>query len=177
MDLFNGMERNLALNGLELPLVTAIRRNHGLEHATMHSLAEHNPALQLVGRSDWGGFTLYGDVEIGAVADATLAALSRLHSGEGGLAIHPRCGTNLATGVLLAGVATWAALRGKRKPWFWRTVQLLAGLAAARALSRPLGERMQRLTTSANVAHLRVLRVERHQLGQWTMHRVITSQD
>ena len=42
--------------------ISRIRRNHGLEHATIHVLSEANPRRRLIGRSDYGGFWLLGEV-------------------------------------------------------------------------------------------------------------------
>ena len=96
-------------------LAGAVRRNHALEHATIHVLTERLPGLRLVGRSDWGGFTLYGPVDTAQVSAAVSAAMARLSAGEKDLAIHPQCGTNLATGFVLAGLASTAALGGRRR--------------------------------------------------------------
>ena len=99
------------------PLVN-IRRNHGLEHATIHVLSEKNPRLSIVGRSDLGGFTLYGEVETDQVIYAADEALNRLRAGQAELAIHPRCGTILATTGILTGLVEshfMAGVSGGRK--------------------------------------------------------------
>ena len=61
-----------------LPMITRIQRNHGLEHATIHILSRRNGNLSLVGRSDWHGFTLYGPVDTSEVKHAAHEALRRL---------------------------------------------------------------------------------------------------
>lgn len=165
------------MNPLETPLVAAVRRNHALEHATLNILSEKHPHLRLVGRSDWSGFTVYGAVEIKELADTALAALHRLRAGEVQLAIHPRCGTNLAAGATLASLVTLAALSGRRKPRWMRTLELVLGLGAALALAEPLGVKLQELvTTSADVASLHITGVQRQEVGGLVMHRIITQQ-
>lgn len=165
------------MNWLDLPLTRAIRRNHALEHATLNILAEKRPGLRLVGRSDWGGFTLYGAASTQDVADAAVAALERLRAGESALAIHSRCGTNLATGMVLTGLVTSGALGGRRKPWWQKALQLVAGLTAVAALTPALGMRVQEyVTTSADVEGLRVVDVLRREAGAVVMHRVTTRQ-
>ncbi|MBE9507029.1 MAG: hypothetical protein IMY86_03185, partial [Chloroflexi bacterium] len=47
---------------LDLPPVSRVRRNHALEHATMHVLSERYRNLRLVGRSSLWGFYIYGNV-------------------------------------------------------------------------------------------------------------------
>lgn len=163
------------MNPLELPIVGAVRRNHALEHATLHVLTERHPGARLAGRSDWRGFTLYGNIDIHEVADGVLMALQRLRAGERQLAIHPRCGTNLATSVVLAGAASYAVWDNKRRSTLLKILGLAAGLAAAVTLAQPLGEKLQEhVTTSSDVARLCVVSVCRQEAGALIVHRIST---
>ena len=47
---------------IESPVVSRIRRNHGLEHATIHILSKKFPGARLIGHSDARGFWLVGDL-------------------------------------------------------------------------------------------------------------------
>ena len=166
------------MNPLELPLVAAIRRNHALEHATMNVLSERRPNLRLVGRSDWAGFTLYGMVDTDGVAAAVSTALQRLLAGESRLAIHPRCGTNVATGVVLAGLASYVALSSRRKSRWRKALRMFLGLIAALALAQPLGIKLQEcITTSPDVTGLHVVSIRRQKQGLLIMHRIGTTQE
>jgi hypothetical protein len=163
---------------LELPLFAATRRNHALEHATIHVLSERNPNLRLVGRSDWTGFTLYGPVDTNELTEALASALLRLQGGESQLAVHPRCGTNLATGMVLAGLASTAALGGRRRSRLEKALQLAIGLGAALSLAQPLGTKIQEhITTSPDVANLRVARILPLRRGEVIVHRIETVQE
>ena len=51
----------------DIPIVSTIRRNHGLEHATIHVLSSHHLRLSMVGHATLDGFNLYGDVETSEV--------------------------------------------------------------------------------------------------------------
>ncbi|MBM4431441.1 MAG: hypothetical protein FJ026_14020 [Chloroflexi bacterium] len=162
----------------KVPIVAAIRRNHALEHATMHILSQECPELRLVGRSDWGGFTLYGPVDTEKLAEAVTLAHQRLLTGETELAVHPRCGTNLATGVVLASIASYAVLNVKRRSGLQKALQLFLGIGAALSLAQPLGIKLQEhLTTSTQVAGLHVVQVTRQQRGTVVMHRVETASE
>ena len=86
---------------LDIPFVRRVRRNHGLEHATIHMLSQRKPGMKIVGRSDAGGFWIYGNVPTESVRDCATRALSRMRKGEHQLAIHPNCGTNLVTVAVL----------------------------------------------------------------------------
>jgi hypothetical protein len=89
-----------------------IRRNHGLEHATIHVLSEGHKRFSAQGNSDHRGFHLniYGDVSEEEVAAAVTEAHRRLRAGERHLAVHPNCGTVLVTTAVLATLAAQAVL-------------------------------------------------------------------
>lgn len=162
---------------LDLPYVRETRRNHALEHATLHVLAATNPGKPMAGHSNPTGFFILSNVSTEAVADAATQALRRLKAGERELAIHPGCGTNLATTALLAGTLAWFVLRGGRTI-LGRMVRLpfAVGLALVGAvLSRPLGPVIQqKITTDADVGDLQVVEVRESLRGSLTAHRVIT---
>ena len=99
---------------LDLPFIAETRRNHALEHATLHVLAQQYPQRMLGGHSNPTGFFIVGDVPMEVVADAATEALRRLRLGERELAIHPGCGTNFATSALLGGTLAWLVMRGSR---------------------------------------------------------------
>ena len=162
---------------LELGLLGAGRRNDALERATLHVLTERFPGMRPVGRSDWGGFTLYGPVETAQVSEAVTAAMTRLRAGEKELAIHPHCGTNLATGFVLAGVASSAVLGGRRRSRLEKVLELVIGVGAALSVAQPLGAEVQRVvTTDPDVSRLIVSRILRLERGTVVVHRVETVQ-
>jgi hypothetical protein len=155
-----------------------LRRNHALEHATLHLLSRTYPQALLIGRSDRKGFYLYGEVPIEAVGQAVFGAVQRLRAGESRLAIHPNCGTNLITAATLTTLATVLALggaRGTRQRLDRLPLALLASLIAL-LLARPAGQQAQRhLTTRAELGRLQVLSIERLVTPGAVVHRVRTS--
>jgi hypothetical protein len=162
---------------LDLPFVLETRRNHALEHATLHVLAEKYPTHPMAGHSNPTGFFILGDLPTEDVRAAAAQALTRLRAGESGLAIHAGCGTNLATTALLAGTFGWLAMRGARST-FGRILRLPFALAFALvgfAVSRPLGPVIQqRITTDADMGNLQIVDVRPSLRGRLTAHRVIT---
>ena len=66
------------MNLQDIPFIARVRRNHGLEHATIHILAQQNPRLNVVGRTTPGGFYLYGNLTTKQVRAAVEQAISRL---------------------------------------------------------------------------------------------------
>lgn len=162
---------------LETPWLLRTRRNHGLEHATIHVLTEKNPRRSVAGHSDAGGFWLLGELSTEETQQAVDEALARLRGGERGLAIHPNCGTNLMTAGVLSGLAGALAVRGANQRGAWLERLPLAALLSIFGLlaARPLGTRLQqRVTTSGDPGPLQILSVRRSQRGNQTLHRVET---
>ena len=163
---------------LELPIFSRIRRNHGLEHATIHVLSAKKKYRSMVGRSDLKGFWLIGDIPTEEVADAATEALKRLRSGERRLAISPDCGTNLATSGVAAGLGAFIGMVGVGRRWrdkFERLPLVVLLATIALIFAKPLGFRVQeRVTTSGDPGDLTIIQVNRSSLGGVVAHRVIT---
>ena len=167
-----------SLSILDQPLLSRIRRNHGLEHATLHVLAERHPRTPMAGHSDMNGFWIIGDVTEDELHDGVLSALSRLRSGEAQLAVHPNCGTNFATSGLAAGLAAAFSMfgAGNRLRDKLERVPLAITLATlALIVAQPLGLMVQRkVTTSGNPGGLEVLEIRRKRKGKVNAYRVVT---
>ncbi|MCL4804314.1 MAG: hypothetical protein KJ046_08450 [Anaerolineae bacterium] len=151
-------------------LISRIRRNHGLEHATIHVLSEGHKRFSAQGNSDHRGFHLniYGDITEDEVNAAVDEAYRRLRAGEHHLAVHPNCGTVLVTTAALATLAaqTMLALENWREPRAGRVrpaslANALPGamlaVVVALIVGRPLGVRLQeRYTVDGELGDLRV---------------------
>lgn len=162
---------------LETGLVSRIRRNHGLEHATLHLLAGRHPRTSLAGHSDGDGFWIIGDVPVEAVQSAVAEALRRMKAGEGGLAVHPFCGTNFVTSGVLAGAGAAAAMFGARrhKDWLERLPLAISLATLALIISQPLGLRLQEtVTTSGKPGSLEVVEIQERKRGALQAYRIVT---
>ena len=163
---------------LESSLISRVRRNHGLEHATLHILAERHSGRPLAGHSDWRGFWIVGDLETADLQTAVNEALLRLNSGESQLAIHPFCGTNFVTAGVLAGGAAALAMfgTGRRLQDKLERLPLAMSLATlALIFAQPLGMTLQRqVTTSGAPGGLRVVSILPKARGSVKTHRIIT---
>ena len=158
---------------LDLPLILETRRNHALEHATLHMLARTYKG-NMAGHSNPTGFFLLGNFSTQDIWSNATEALERLRGGESGLAIHAGCGTNMATTTLLAGTLAWLPLRGT-KSTLWRILLLpiavVFGLIGYN-LSRQLGPWLQKnITTEANMGAVQIIDIIPVRNG---VHRVIT---
>ncbi len=148
---------------LELPLVRRTRRNHGLEHATIHLLSRRIRDLRIAGRSDAGGFFLLGDVPTAQVETAAHEALRRMRGGEHALAIHPNCGTNLVTTAFLTTVGAMLGFAGASRRAAWNRLPWVMTLTVGALIAgQPLGMSLQRhFTTDGDPADLEIDGIER----------------
>lgn len=175
------MQRNLtkSFNSiLEYPFFSRIRRNHGLEHATLHILARRFPKTAMAGHSNPGGFWIIGDLDTQEVRAAVEEALDRLRAGENHLAVHPNCGTNMVVAGVSAGlVAALAMLRTSqdRSSKLERFPLAVTLATVALLAAQPLGMTLQaRVTTSGEPGGLQVVEVTSKNRGRLKAHRVIT---
>lgn len=163
---------------LELSPISRLRRNHGLEHATLHILSARGTPGPLAGYSDLRGFWIVGDVSTTELNTAVSQALLRLNAGENQLAVHPFCGTNFVTAGILAGGAAALAMFGAGRRFRDKLDRLpLAMSLATLALifAQPLGLALQKqVTTSGIPGRLRVVRIIPQLHGRFKAHRVLT---
>mgnify|MGYP007056265959 FL=1 len=88
-----------------MKVISHIRKNHAMEHATITLLTRALPNVSFAGYSLAKGYWVIGNAELQDVQKAAEMALARLKNGERKLAIHPNCGTNIA----MIGLCTAAA--------------------------------------------------------------------
>ena len=157
-----------------MDMVNAIRQNHALEHATIAVLTgKLGASARLGGRATLSGFHIYGDAPTEAVTQAAEEGLARLKRGEHDLAVSPLCGTNLAAGGVLAGLASMIAMKGKNG--MRHLPRVLSAALIAVVLAQPLGSLVQKhLTTSTDLATLNIAEVTCRGKGILTRHRVRT---
>lgn len=160
-------------------LLSRIRRNHALEHATLNVLASRQQGgSPLFGYSDPLGIWFIGAISTEELHSAAELALIRLRAGERNLAIHPNCGTNLLVTGILSGGAAWLAMLGSKKTLRSRlgrlpNVILLSTLAVS--FSLPLGFKAQeKITTDGDPGGLEIIRLDAVQVGETVIHRILT---
>jgi hypothetical protein len=162
---------------LDAPLISSLRRNHGLEHATINILAQRFPSRPLAGYSFPGGFLILGNVPTDELREAVFQALVRMGNGERRLAIHPGCGTNYVTSGFVAGGLAWLGMAGtkSRREQVERLPLAIALAILGLIVSQPLGPVIQqRVTTSGDPGGLTVVDVFPVRFGRFSLHRVVT---
>ena len=163
---------------LHVKPVSRIRRNHGLEHATINVLSKRFPTIKFGGMSTPMGFFIIGDVTSEDVAEAAINALKRLRAGESGLAMHASCGTNYAVPGLFAGLAAWLGTLGSGKSVKSKLERLPLSIMLATValiLTRSLGPVVQKqFVVAGDPEGLELERVETSIRMGMRMHRVLT---
>jgi hypothetical protein len=162
---------------LDLPILSRIRRNHGLEHATLTVLARRFPGRRMAGYSFPGGFFIFGNIATEDLRKGALIALTRLRNGERRLAVHPNCGTNLVVSGFLAGGLAWLGMAGakERREKVERLPLVIALATLGLVASQPLGPVLQeRITTSGDPQSLALVDVYPVPFGRLKLHRVVT---
>ncbi len=151
----------------------AVKQNHALEHATIVLLSQKYPNVRLAGISFAAGFFVFGDVPTEAIIPTANEALTLLRTTRPELAIHERCGTNLAVSGLLTGLAAMTVAR-MRRPFNSFNNVILASTAAL-ILARPLGMMTQRyITTQTPNTSMSVVKVTALRLFGTPAHFVST---
>ncbi len=159
---------------LDLPLILETRRNHAVEHATLHILARKYIHQSMAGHSNPTGFYLMGNFTRDDIMEAATEAMGRLRAGESELAIHEGCGTNIVASTLLPATFAFVPMQRVRTT-FWRVFLIPFAIVLAvfgYFLSKPLGPWLQRnVTTEANLGDMRIADIIPVRKG---LHRVIT---
>lgn len=152
---------------LQFPYIRKTRRNHGLEHATIHVLSGRIKKLSIAGRSNARGFVLIGDVPTDQVEQAAAAALKRMKAGEHDLAVHPNCGTNLVTTSFSTSLVAMMGFSnlGAKETRFNRLPLVMAGVIFTLIFSQPVGMALQRhITTYGDPGDMEIVSVSRREV-------------
>ena len=149
-------------NIIPAKVLAHIRKNHAMEHASIHVLTRSMPGVSFAGYSFIKGFWILGKADLQNVQKGVEMAYARLKNGERQLAVHPNCGTNLAVTGLCTAAAAMISLKFEPDDDsdFSRFSALTtAGLFGALA-GRPLGPKIQQhITTDADVSDLSIVSI------------------
>jgi len=143
-------------------LFNRVRRNHALEHATINVLTQHYPHAQVMGLSDFGGFTLHTSLRAEKVVPVIDQALARLQAGEYNLRIHPNCGTNLVVTAIMTSLATVLGMGATTDPRkrLERFPQAVLLNVIALLFARPVAAWVQaNISTDADVSQMHIATV------------------
>lgn len=131
----------------------------------------------MAGHSNPTGFYIIGNITTEDLRSAVSEAWTRLRAGESKLAIHPGCGTNMATSMVLSGTLAWFPMSGAKplRQRLWLLPFAIGFGILGYALSRPLGPVLQeKFTTEANLGDLKVVDITPVRKRGVAIHRVLT---
>jgi hypothetical protein len=137
----------------------AVRRNHGLEHATVAVLLARRGPVRLAGRAAVDGFFIVGDVDDALLDECARQALARMQRGEETLAVSPMCGTNIAvTGALTAALVMATLARSRSSGFRDRYGNAVTAAMLGAIAAQPIGRLVQKhITTRADVRYVEVV--------------------
>lgn len=82
----------------------SLRKNHGLEHATVNILEKEYGFRNLAGYAEESGYYIIGADNTWVVEEAARKGLHLMKSGYGELAIHKRCGTSMTVANFISAI-------------------------------------------------------------------------
>ena len=145
-----------------MDMLAHIRKNHAMEHATIHLLTEALPHVSFAGYSFVRGYWILGKAELQDVQKAAEMAHARLKNGEHKLAIHPNCGTNIAMIGLCTAAAAMLTSFGDdedESPMSRFSAFTTAGMIGA-LVGKPLGPKVQeKISTDPDVSSLSIVSI------------------
>ena len=145
-----------------MDILAHIRKNHAMEHATIHLLTEALPHVSFAGYSFVRGYWILGKAELQDIQKAAEMAHARLKNGEHKLAIHPNCGTNIAMIGLCTAAAAMLTSFGDNEdesPMSRFSSFTTAGMIGA-LVGKPLGPKVQeKISTDPDVSSLSIVSI------------------
>lgn len=136
-----------------------IRRNHAIEHATINVLEQSaGYQLNISGLSKEDGFYITGIQNPQMVEDAAIQGLNLLKQGNCQMAIHRRCGTDMAIANFVSALIFLILLF---TTGMFSFLSIIIALFLSNLISPYLGEYVQKyFTTSCDVMNMEIVGLE-----------------
>ncbi|MDD3655944.1 MAG: DUF6391 domain-containing protein [Atribacterota bacterium] len=141
-----------------------IRRNHAIEHATINVLEQlAGQQLNISGLSQENGFYIAGIQNAEMVEEAAIRGLNLLKQGSCHLAIHRRCGTDIAIANFITALIFFILLF---TTGLFSILNIVIALLLSNLISPYLGEYVQKyFTTSCEVRNTEIVGLE-YEIGR-----------
>ena len=141
-----------------------IRRNHAVEHATINVLEEvAGQRLNISGLSQEDGFYIAGIQNPEMVEEAAFRGLNLLRQGNCQMAIHRRCGTDVAIANFISALVFLILLF---TTGMFSLLNMIIALLLSNLISPYLGELVQKyFTTSCQVGNMEIVGLE-YEIGR-----------
>ncbi len=141
-----------------------IRKNHAIEHATINVLEQSaGQRLNISGLSSEDGFYIAGIQSPEMVEEAAIQGLNLLKQGHCQLAIHRRCGTDVAIANFISALVFLILLF---TTGMFSILNIIIALLLSNLISPYLGEYVQKyFTTSCDVRSMEIVGLE-YEIGR-----------
>lgn len=131
-----------------------LKKNHGLEHATINILEKEYGYNNLAGYAEEDGFYIMGVNNTVYVEEAARKGLSLMKEGKDKLAIHKRCGTSMTVANFLSAVIFLILLLSSG---YFSIFNMIIAIVIANLIGPYLGQIVQgKFTTTANVQEMEI---------------------
>ena len=143
----------------------ALRKNHGLEHATANILEKEFGYRNIAGYAEEDGFYIIGVPSILEVEQAACKGLSLMKKGYSDLAIHKKCGTSITTANFISAVVflTLIFFSGH-----FSITNMIIAILLANITGPLLGQYVQKyFTTSGDVAEMEIITANYKMTNLW----------
>ena len=131
-----------------------LRKNHGLEHATINILEKELGYNGLAGYAEENGFYIMGVRNPDFVEEAARKGLRLMKNGKEGLAIHKRCGTSMTVANFLSAIIFLVLLFYSGH---FSILNMIIAIVLSNIFGPFLGQLVQKkLTTSTEVSEMEI---------------------
>ncbi|MGM0436829.1 MAG: DUF6391 domain-containing protein [Bacillota bacterium] len=131
-----------------------LRKNHGLEHATINILEKEYGYNDLAGYAEEDGFYIMGVNNNIYVEEAARKGLNLMKNGKNELAIHKRCGTSMTVANFLSAIIFLFLLFTSG---YFSILNMIIAIVVANLIGPYLGQIVQRkFTTTSEVKEMEI---------------------
>lgn len=155
-------------------LLANVRRNHGIEHATVGILTQRKIKPPIFALATPSGFMIYSKLNKNEILSATNESIKLMLAGDSELAISQYCGTNIVAGGIIAVISTiiFAKILGKKSKGI---LNIANGFFISTLLSKPIGRLVQKyITTDQHINGIKVKNIRSLNLGNFYIHHIST---
>ncbi len=149
----------------QIAINPVLRKNHGLEHATVNILEKDYGYTRLAGYAKEDGFYIIGVNNLWQVEEAARKGLQLMQSGYHDLAIHKNCGTSMTVANFISAILFLILLF---YTGHFSIINMLIAILIANLLGPFFGQLVQKyFTTTSEVEDMEIVRANYSGNNQW----------
>ena len=138
----------------QIAINSKLKKNHGLEHATINILEKEYGYTKLAGYAEENGFYIMGVNNTAYVEEAAKKGLELMKKGKNNLAIHKRCGTSMTVANFISAVIFLLLLFTSG---YFSLLNMIIAILIANLIGPYLGQLIQqKFTTTSQVKEMEI---------------------